>query len=180
MSDLAGQGRTFEQSLLLLGGAGMDTIGIRRVFVLLFSVGIVCTWFCYGEAQEGNKYVGSEVCKTCHLEEYDSFLKHSKKVGSYESIVLMKKELSDSELQTCYKCHTTGYGEPGGFRSEQETPQLKNAGCETCHGSGGAHSETGNKDDIKGKLTAADCDKCHSSDRVAAFKYKPLIYGGAH
>ena len=131
-------------------------------------------------AQERNKFVGSEACKACHAGEYESFLKHSKKVASYESIALMKKELTDSEMQDCYKCHTTGYGEPGGFRSEQETPQLKNAGCETCHGSGGTHSETVNKDDIKGKLTAADCDRCHSSDRVAAFKYKPLIYGGAH
>ncbi|SPF44956.1 conserved exported hypothetical protein [Syntrophobacter sp. SbD1] len=158
----------------------MAAIGMRRVFALLFSLGIVCTWLGYGRAQERNKYVGSETCKACHAEEYESFLKHSKKVGSYQSIALMKKELSGSELQGCYKCHTTGYGEPGGFRSEQETPQLKNAGCETCHGPGGTHSETGDKDDIKGKLTMADCDRCHSADRVAAFRYKPLIYGGAH
>ncbi len=161
-------------------GAGMAAIGKRRVFTILFSVGIICTWHGYGGSQAINKYVGSEACKSCHAEEYGSFYKHSKKVRSYESIAMMKKELTDSELQGCYKCHTTGYGEPGGFRSEQETPQLKNAGCETCHGPGGTHVETGDKGDIKGKLGAADCDRCHSSERVAAFKYKPLIYGGAH
>lgn len=31
-------------------------------------------------------------------------------------------------------CTWPGYGEPGGFRFEKETPQLRNAGCETCHG----------------------------------------------
>ncbi|HIJ68796.1 MAG TPA: hypothetical protein HPP81_06780 [Deltaproteobacteria bacterium] len=41
-----------------------------------------------------------------------------------------QNELTDSESLGCYKCHTTGCGEPGGFRSEQETPQLRNARCE--------------------------------------------------
>jgi len=80
----------------------------------------------------------------------------------------------------CFECHTTGYKEPGGFRSEHETPHLKNAGCEVCHGPGSLHVETGEPKDIKGSLTAEDCDVCHSSERVEAFDYKPLIHGGAH
>jgi hypothetical protein len=92
----------------------------------------------------------------------------------------MQKSLTNQELKSCFECHTTGYGEPGGFKSESETPHLKNAGCEVCHGPGSTHVETNDPEDIKGDLTAKDCEKCHNSDRVGAFRYKPLIYGGAH
>ena len=77
-------------------------------------------------------------------------------------------------------CHTTGYGSPGGFVSLKETPHLKDAGCEVCHGPGSVHCKTEDSADINGKLSIADCERCHSAERVAAFKFKPLIYGGAH
>ncbi|MHC1725401.1 MAG: multiheme c-type cytochrome [Syntrophobacteraceae bacterium] len=125
-------------------------------------------------------YVGSHLCRECHAEEFRSFQSNSKKAGSYESVALMKKGLSESEIKTCYECHTTGYGEPGGFRSELETPDLKNAGCETCHGPGSIHIQTENAGDIKTKPKVADCSRCHNAERVESFKFKPLIYGGAH
>jgi hypothetical protein len=78
------------------------------------------------------------------------------------------------------ECHTTGYGKPGGFRSEHDTPDLRNAGCEVCHGPGSLHCETEDPGDIMGSLTADECEECHRTDRVEAFDYKPLIYGGAH
>ncbi|HXW69629.1 MAG TPA: cytochrome c family protein [Dissulfurispiraceae bacterium] len=158
----------------------MEAIGLRSAFIFFLVVSSIGAWSGSGRAEEINKYVGPETCKGCYAQEYESFLKHSRKVGSYESIVLMKKGLTESETQGCYKCHTTGYEEPGGFRSEQETPQLKNASCETCHGPGGKHSETGDKAYIKGKLTTADCERCHSPERIKTFKYNPLIFGGAH
>jgi len=129
---------------------------------------------------ERPKYVGSESCKECHASEYASFKQFNKKAHSFQSIARLKKGLEEAELKKCFECHTTGYGKEGGFRSEQETPQLKDAGCEVCHGPGSVHSETGDPKDIKGKLTAKDCESCHSAERVDSFKYKPLVYGGAH
>ncbi len=126
------------------------------------------------------EYVGSETCQGCHEDQYASFAAYSKKSHSFNSVVKMEKGLTESELKECYACHTTGYGRPGGFESKDKTPQLKNAGCEVCHGPGSLHAESKDPQDIKGRLTVADCETCHNAERVGAFRYKPLIFGGAH
>jgi hypothetical protein len=131
-------------------------------------------------AQGDIPYVGSEACKDCHETEYQNFKKYCKKVNSFQSVSSMKKGLTDEEYKSCLECHTTGYGKPGGFESLEKTPDLAEAGCEVCHGPGGKHVETESVEDLKRQLTAEDCDSCHSSERVEAFNYKPLIFGGAH
>lgn len=68
----------------------------------------------------------------------------------------------------------------GGFVSEEKTPELKNPGCEVCHGPGSLHAKTQDPKDIKRKMEIKDCERCHNSERVKAFKFKPLIHGGAH
>jgi hypothetical protein len=125
-------------------------------------------------------YVGSEQCRECHQDEYESYQVNSKKAHSYQSITAMEKGLATDEVLTCYECHTTGYGRPGGFKSLAETPHLANAGCETCHGPGSLHADSGDPEDIKGKLTADDCHTCHNQERVKAFGFTPVIYGGGH
>lgn len=127
-----------------------------------------------------NLFVGSAACKTCHKEEYRSFITYAKKSRSFESIEKLKKGLTCEEIEKCYSCHTTGYGKPGGFVSPEETPHLKNAGCEVCHGPGELHVKTESSSDIKLHLTTQDCEVCHISERVKAFRYKPMIHGGAH
>jgi len=148
--------------------------------LVLFAV----TWCCVRpvsvRADSGMDYVGSKACQECHELEYSNFMKYAKKAHSYESILSMKKGLTQAEFRKCFECHTTGFGNATGFRSQDETPHLKNAGCEVCHGPGSVHAESEDPEDIKGSLTAKDCECCHNSERVAAFDYKPLIYGGAH
>ncbi len=129
---------------------------------------------------ESNGYVGAEACKGCHEKEYTSFTTHSKMRTSFKSLEIRKKGLTGEEMKKCYECHTTGYGKPGGFRSEAETPGLKNLGCEACHGPGSSHASSGNPKDIKRHLDTKDCEACHVEDRVAAFNYKPVLFGGAH
>ncbi|NVM22002.1 MAG: cytochrome C [Desulfobacterales bacterium] len=126
------------------------------------------------------KYVGSLACGPCHEKEHKSFTIYAKKSTSFQSIERVKKELTEKEIEECYYCHTTGYGQPGGFISPEKTPHLKNAGCEVCHGPGELHVKTKDSSYIKGHLTAEDCEVCHTSERVKAFRYKPLIHGGAH
>ena len=125
-------------------------------------------------------YVGADVCQECHLAEYTSFMTYAKKSRSFESIEKLKKGLTVEEIKKCYSCHTTGYGKPGGFVSPETTPNLKNAGCEVCHGPGSNHIASQNRQDIKRSMTTEDCEVCHISERVKAFRYKPMIHGGAH
>lgn len=129
---------------------------------------------------ESPVYVGSAACANCHSREYSSFVKYAKKARSFESIERVRKGLTEEEIRKCYSCHTTGYGKKGGFVSPTETPHLKNAGCEVCHGPGERHAVTKNRGDIKRSLTMEDCEECHTEERVKAFRYKPLIHGGAH
>lgn len=127
-----------------------------------------------------NRYVGSAACGGCHPGEYDNFMKYAKKSKSFESIERVKKSLTEEELKGCYSCHTTGYGKKGGFESLEKTPHLKNAGCEVCHGPGGTHVKSNSRQDIKTRMKIEDCEGCHTSERISAFRYKPMIHGGAH
>lgn len=127
-----------------------------------------------------NTYVGSLACKECHPQEYENFMTYAKKSISFQSIERQMRHLTPEEIKQCYPCHTTGYGQPGGFVSLEKTPYLKNAGCEVCHGPGAEHARTGETGAIIGEMSKKDCEICHISERVRAFKYKPLIHGGAH
>lgn len=152
-------------------------------FILFIFLGpaIINSSLCIAEIKSKiPKYVGSDVCKVCHREEFDSFMKYARKSKSFDSIERVKKGLTEEEIKGCYYCHTTGYGKPGGFISPEETPYLKNAGCEVCHGPGEFHVKTKDPSYIKRHLTTEDCEVCHTEERVKAFRYKPLIHGGAH
>ncbi len=131
----------------------------------------------------GAQYVGSTACEGCHEKEYSNFMKYAKKAHSDRSVKLMARKLTPEELKGCYACHTTGYGQPGGFVSFEKTPELGHAGCEVCHGPGSAHVDSGgNKSLIKGRgrLSLKDCERCHNPERVANFRFKPMLFGGAH
>ena len=125
-------------------------------------------------------YVGSETCGECHDSQFESFQSNAKKAKSFASVRIMQKGLTDTEKKECYTCHTTGYGARGGFVSETETPHLKNAGCEVCHGPGSLHAKSEDPEDIIAVLDIETCNTCHNSERVEAFKFKPLLFGGAH
>ena len=153
----------------------------RAIFLLALAV-LSLAWLTatvFAQA-EPKGYVGTEACKGCHEKEYTSFSTHSKMSTSFKGIARMKKGLTGEEMKKCYECHTTGYGKPGGFRSEAETPGFKNLGCEACHGPGSGHASSGDPKEIKRHLDTKDCEACHAKDRVAAFNYKPLLFGGAH
>lgn len=129
----------------------------------------------------GATYVGSTACMDCHPDEYDSYKQYSKKASSGESVRILAEDLTEEELKGCFSCHTTGYGRPGGFESFKETPEMADLGCETCHGPGYGHVNMGGDPAlIRTNLDVKDCQTCHNEERIGAFNYKPLLFGGAH
>lgn len=76
---------------------------------------------------------------------------------------------------TCLPCHTTGYGQPGGFVSIEKTPQLAGVQCEMCHGAGEGYLKPNrmslqNKEYKRAEVVAAGmvipnaktCTGCHN------------------
>lgn len=129
---------------------------------------------------EDASYVGSKACSQCHEEQYASFSKYSKKAHSWQSLVIMKPKLKEREFNQCLECHTTGYGKKGGFVSIESTPALADVGCETCHGPGSAHAQSGEPKLITRRPSPKSCTVCHNPQRVEDFRFKPLIFSGAH
>ncbi len=106
-------------------------------------------------------YVGSKKCKACHMKG-EIYQRWEKMPHATNFAKLKKEHLTMKDPKTgkmCVECHSTGYGEPSGFKSAEETPDLTNVGCESCHGPGSAHIEwvkvAENKEGVKNKTPEA-------------------------
>ncbi len=103
-------------------------------------------------------YVGSDACKSCHAAEFDvwSASPHERAAASLASA----GKQADAD---CLRCHTTGFGSPGGFPRDAAAPahpDLARVGCESCHGPGGDHVKEGARH-IGTILSLGDkCDSC--------------------
>jgi hypothetical protein len=143
-------------------------------------IGLLMVGLTGAAGAEDKVYVGSQACKDCHEKEYEKFSKFSRKSHSFSNIKKMEKKLTPEEYKGCFQCHTTGYGQAGGFVSEEKTPELKNPGCEVCHGPGSRHAETGDPYDIITQMDTDNCTVCHNEARNSEFNFNPLLFGGAH
>lgn len=150
------------------------------ILLMLLSIFVSAPSSAEQMAGKSPRYVGSDACKSCHENEYRNFMAYAKKATSFRSIERVRKGLTEEEIKGCYVCHTTGYGKPGGFVSIEKTPHLKNAGCEVCHGPGEIHVKARDSRYIKRRMKIEECEVCHTSERVRAFRYKPMLHGGAH
>ncbi|MCX7927029.1 MAG: cytochrome c family protein, partial [Candidatus Omnitrophica bacterium] len=104
---------------------------ILALAVLLVSICWLINYQQQVSAQEGAKFIGIDKCKGCHKKEYEDF--QARKFAKAWAVLQMRGKTTDPE---CLKCHATGYGQPGGFVSEEQTPHLKYKQCEACHGPG--------------------------------------------
>ncbi|MBZ5498670.1 MAG: beta-propeller fold lactonase family protein [Acidobacteriia bacterium] len=93
----------------------------------------------------GAKYIGNEVCGTCHAREYKKWLgtRHSRSwvmLGMTEKADRVKshfnvKSLSPQNSAICLKCHGTAAGAPPEFRLSTFHVE-EGVQCESCHGPG--------------------------------------------
>lgn len=111
------------------------------------------------------RFAGSAACAECH--EDDDRLHRDSKHG--KAIDVLRERAFDYDPY-CLKCHTTGYGGPGGFTRIDRTPELCGVGCESCHGPSLQHVE-----DPRTRTTAsaaAACAPCHDPENSPKFDYK--------
>ncbi len=103
------------------------------------------------EEKTSYSYVGSQNCKKCHIKQYKSWEKSAMAL-SYD--ILKPGQRADAKKKagldpkkdytndkSCLACHTTGYGQSGGFVNMEKTPNLAGVGCEMCHGAGGEYTK---------------------------------------
>ena len=143
------------------------------------------------------KYVGSNNCKKCHSSvQHKSWSKtqmgqalDTLKPGNAKEAKAKHKldpEKDYTQDTTCLKCHTTGFGLPGGYsipdpndkKAVRRAKRLENVGCESCHGPGSEYSklfseiqQTKRKYKIEElyaaglqKITKDTCTACHNQE----------------
>ena len=86
------------------------------------------------EPPEDQTYMGSKNCSSCHFDQYLSW-RQTKHAKAFD--ILPAKYRTDT---SCLKCHTTGHGEPTGYK-DASTAALVGTSCEACHGPGSKHAE---------------------------------------
>ncbi len=152
----------------------------KTCFFVLFSAFVLNGYNAFAENQEENKYVGVDACIDCHEEIVNIYRKTSSKAKSDKSVLLMREKLTTQEFQGCLSCHTTGYGEPSGFKSFEQTPHLAVVGCESCHGMGYLHSQDGSPESIMRTPPLELCETCHDASKVEPIHYDGRIHAGGH
>ena len=119
-------------------------------------------------APSDSTYFGYESCVGCHqpfLERW-SPTRHASAFASLEAV-------GKSRDPECVKCHTTGYGEKGGFYSATATPGLTDVQCEQCHGPGRDHLS-----DYTVPMASIEepvCLRCHSKENSPDFDFMTYI-----
>ena len=159
---------------------------------------------------DDHPFVGSKDCKKCHLKEFKSW-EGTKMAQAFE--ILRPGNAAEAKTKAgldpnadytgdakCLACHTVGYGKPGGFTSEAETPDHLGVGCESCHGAGGSYTADDkmslkNKEYKRADILAAGlvdtsdeatlkavCESCHNdqSPTGASFDFAAQKDEGRH
>lgn len=148
-------------------------IGVAVLITLLLLALGVCFYNSKVSAQGGQAtFVGVDKCKTCHPSEYKDF--SGRKFEKSWKVLKMRAKDKDPE---CLKCHVTGYGQPGGFVSEQATPHLLYKQCESCHGPGSMHATNpgdvtvreGMSSYVRDKDVCIQCHVCMKAHKELAF-----------
>lgn len=125
-----------------------------------------------GVSRATGRYVGVEVCSTCHVEEASAWRDsaHARAWAALEGA-------SATRRADCVGCHATGYLHPGGYgQPVSASPPLTDVGCEACHGPGSDHVvgvNSGAPPAQYGVLPRSDaaCVACHTWERSPEFRW---------
>jgi hypothetical protein len=154
----------------------LNFIAVSALVIFLRQVGASA----YEASAPASLYTGSVNCQPCHQEIYERFSKYSKKAGTRTQVEKLLPKLTSEEQKACFQCHATGYGQPGGFVSYAQTPELGDIGCEACHGPGAIHIQSGNAGEaINRRPDQKNCVSCHTQER-GGVPVTAKMFSGAH
>ena len=127
---------------------------------------------------------GRTACRRCHLAQFRSW-QRTPHAGAFET--LPEENRGDPN---CVRCHVTGLGQPGGFTSIEETPNLANVTCEACHGPGSLYRDEDIMQDRDAAIAAGlripdeqTCLSCHNDESPTfpgSFDYEAMKAAGVH
>ncbi len=101
------------------------------------------------------QYASSAACVSCHRDRFSAWVldPHARALDALR----LRDQAQNPE---CIACHTTGFGQPGGFGTPDDAAlsRWKGVQCEACHGPLGAHPGDGRPLPVP---DAATCTGCH-------------------
>ena len=146
----------------------------NKILLIILLIGLFIFIVLGAEEGETPEYVSYKKCKTCHKDIYESW-ETTTHYTNFQA-VLDSTGLSDT---TCFSCHATGYGEPGGFIDTTETPDLIGVQCESCHGPGSLYKKFSIMKDHEKAVAAGMfeqteevCTRCHTEEQTPDFNYE--------
>lgn len=116
----------------------------------------------------GPHYGTGATCVSCHSHQVAAWAVRPNHARAME-VLFERGEQGNPE---CVGCHSTGFGEPGGFAAvDKRTLQTwGNVQCEACHGPLGGHPRDPNA--VPEPITQATCTGCHDAANSPDFDYE--------
>lgn len=159
-------------------------VAIPLAVAVLFLLGLGLTDM--GQADDAKKdekvfeYAGHKACKMCHKGEKNGNIWETWEASAHAKS-FERLEGKDQTNPACLKCHTTGYGKPGGYDPKAETAaDLAGVGCEACHGPGSVYKKLSIMKDKEASLAngliepdADSCKPCHAGEVPEGHKALP-------
>lgn len=118
-------------------------------------------------------------CAFCHPSAHEDWM-----TSSHPQALQSLEAIGQGTNPNCLPCHTTGFGQEGGFVNRQTTDALAGVQCESCHGPGGPHV-----DDIMDPalrppfsvemVDAAICGDCHDFHHPTFDQWSASGHAGA-
>ena len=142
---------------------------LHRAYQLLVKEQRLLEKYPRSSLPSGLQYAGSQSCKSCHDYNYEVW---STKAHA-QAYATLEKVGSEYDPE-CVVCHVVGMRYYSGFISPEQTPNLKDVGCENCHGPGSEHN--GNLGKATTTEPKQDCTDCHTPEHSSAYAAKKQEY----
>ena len=131
------------------------------------------------QAPRSRVFEGLDACTQCHPAEVAQWSR-SPHAGAWKSL----RDAGQTRNPDCLGCHTTGFGDPGGFLDPAQGGELLNVQCEACHGPMDVHvaqtSRRAGRADPGVPVTEAGCRTCHDEANSPEFDFAAYSRRVAH